>query len=323
MKICLKFGCVATFFALATIYSGDVLAQSNNKTTFLVLAEDADQDSLPRDGSINKTILTELEGQLSQNGFSVYSESAITYEAGAIQPKTRLSETQLINIAKNGVSIGGAPINIRFATIFNSYAMVQDKDYTASVYLRIAGRVVDPLSGKFIGAYDIEDPAGAINIHPDCARAKDCLIAETRALAKELSMAMGYQLTKMVESYLAQGGGGDGTAPRLVQGASAEDEALVETYFLTFSNVRPDDMTNMEKYLVQVFSGYRNHDIAKSTGLTHDYTYWSTIEGTKLRRNLERAAEELGWKVNVMLSGNNFRVDKLNDKPRPKPAKNQ
>ncbi len=76
--------------------------------TILIMAEDADGDSLPRKSRISTRILNELVTQLNTNGYDVYDETALTLRTHS-QGRSRRTDVELIDIAR---SIQRPPIDV-------------------------------------------------------------------------------------------------------------------------------------------------------------------------------------------------------------------
>lgn len=285
-----------SLFAIILLFASEANAQ--NRTTVLVLAETYDKDSLSRENSVNRRIRDAIEEQMNAQGFDTYDEMAVTYGTTDTSPR-RYSRAELIDIAKNNATYPGTNrrLSIRAAATYQTYVHIEDKGYTKAIRVRVTGRMVDVQSGRFLGTYELVNPGGEMRMKPSC-KSRDCVIETVGDYARPIGQAVGNELAELLEADK----GGNTTASGHMNSSGPE------TYSLRFENVTDGNMMDMEEYLVEVFSGYQAHTPVQSMGTTHVYDYVSTISTAKLKRNLHRAQEELGWNAKIYMDGNVFTI---------------
>ncbi len=289
---------------------------AQNRTTLLIMAEDGDADSLARNNRITRRVIDALMEQMNQTGFDVFDETAVTMDTTDTK-RIRRPDAELIDTAKNNARFPGQPnrpLTIRAVATVEIFASVEKKSYTNVARVRVTGRMLDVQSGRFLGNYEMTDPAGQIRLPPSCEN-KECLLESIGDNAKDLGQAVGHELARLLQfdrggPGVAAGSGGGRPVPAAHSGAK-QPVAGEEIYSLRFENLTDKEMAQLEVYLVDYFSGYRNHNADKNVGMTHTYTYWSTISGAKLQRNLVRSLDELGWEGTVTNAANSYTVRKL------------
>lgn len=306
MKIKVLLGVMALMFTAACAHPPPAAAQ--NRVTMLVMGEDADPDSIARDNRVFRRVIDSLHEQMNQNGFDVFDETAVTLGSAA-QGRVRRTDAELISIARNSAQIGGRPLTVRVITTFQIYAMMERQPQAGLVRVRVSGRMLDGPSGRFLGTYEVAEAGGKISLSPDCAQARECVLEKVGDHAREIGQAVGAELSRLLAHEKSMGAGSaSGGGSVAASGPSAG--GAVEIYSLKFENFSANDMMAFERYLVEVFSGYQNHNADKSVGVTHYYTYWTTLDSSHLKRNLIRAIAELNLQGNVSNNANNFTIQK-------------
>ena len=287
--------------ALVALAGVSQSVSAQNRTTVMVMAETSDSDSLERDNRVNRRILDAMMEQMNAAGFDTYDEMSVTSSTRDISER-RYNRAELMDIARNNVTYPGSnrPLSIRAVVTYETYINIQELGYTNKVRIRVTGRVLDVQTGRFLGTYELVDPGGALRLHPTRCQDRECIMEQVGDAARPIGQAVANEIAEL----LAFDKGGQSGADGFVSSSGPE------TYSLRFENVSSRDMLDMEEYLVEVFSGYRSHTPVASRGLTHEYDYVSTIELARLKRNLVRAMEELGWGDNVLQDGNLFTVRK-------------
>ena len=263
-------------------------AWAQNRTTLLVLSEAEDGDSLAPDNRVTRRVRDAVQEQMNAAGFDVYDEQVVTFGTVELNDR-RWSNAQLVDIARNNAMFPGSDrrIPIRAIATYQIYVNIRELSYTNVARIRVTGRLLDIQSGRFINSYELVDPAGEIRLHPTRCSDRDCVLERVGDHARDIGQVVGNQLAVMLAEYY----GGRTT-----------------TYSLRFENMNGSQMTDYEEYIVNVFSGYRDHTPVRSTGMVHEYDYVSTIDMAKLRRNLERVLDELGWVGRVFQNGNLFTI---------------
>ncbi len=167
------------------IYSGPSLAAE--QPNLIIMGEDADPDAVPRDSRIFGRVLDALSNELSDEGFDVYDETAVTLD-DFVQGRIFRTDDEIIDIAR---SINRPPIDV--AVIFTIFASRNSVGYTTKITSRIEGRLLNVRSGQRLGNFEVDFPATR-NAPPDCNR--DCLLRHVGNLSHTLAHDLGAVLSE-------------------------------------------------------------------------------------------------------------------------------
>ena len=266
------------------------------KPNLLIMGEDADQDSVPRNSRVFRRVLDALTNEIHNEGFDVFDETAISLDDYA-QGRVRRTDAEIIDIAK---SVKRPPIDI--AVIFTIYASARDFNYTTKIKTRVTGRILAVKSGQRLGNFEVESPrewTAAAN----CPR--ECLLETVGKYSKIIARDVGSVLAeKLVDIY-------DGD--RDDDGYSKAN--LANGFSLVFDGFSEDDMLDMEEYIV-VFKGYERHRAVYAGRMHHEYWYESSSTATRLNRNLRKMLKHIGISGRVQFSGNEYVVTRISKRKR-------
>ncbi len=267
------------------------------KPNILIMGDDADQDTVPRNSRVFRRVLDTLSNELHNEGFDVFDEVAISLDDFA-QGRSRRTDAEIIDIAK---SVKRPPIDI--AVIFQIYASAKEMSYTTKVKTRVRGRLLMVKSGQRLGNFEVDSPR-EWNAPADCPR--ECILEVvgkySKNLARDVGSVLAEQLAELYES------GDDAVTGKA---------NLQNGFSLVFEGFSSDDMFDIEEYLV-VFSGYKTHRPVYSGRRHHEYWYESSITATRLNRNLRKMMDHLGARGRVAFSGNEFVLTKIESRKRRK-----
>ena len=73
---------------------------STGEINILIMGEDADSDTVPRNNRVFKRVLSGLSNELHDEGFNVYDETAVTMDHST-QGRTRRVDQEIIDIARS------------------------------------------------------------------------------------------------------------------------------------------------------------------------------------------------------------------------------
>jgi hypothetical protein len=279
----------ALFAVLIASFSTTLFAGDN--PNLLVMGEDADKDTVPRNSRVFKRVLDALNEEMHNAGFNMFDETAVTLGDFA-QGRSRRTDAEIIDIAR---SVRRPPIDV--AIIFQIYASAKELDYTTKVKVRMSGRILNVKTGQRLGNFEVDTPQewGA---PAKCNR--ECILEVvgdySKTIASDLGAVLSEKLAWMVE--------GDGT------GEAAGESQMPMAYSLVFDGFTPEDMLSIEEYLV-IFSGYQSHRPVYSSARRSELWYESTIKSAKLNRNLQRMLAELDLRGMVRFSGNTYSIKKI------------
>lgn len=270
----------------APLYAADTI-------NLLVMGEDADEDTVPRDSRVFKRVISALQNQISDQGFNIYDETAVTMD-NFTQGRVRRADNELLDIAR---SITRPPIDV--VVVFSLYARANnEKSYKMEADAFITGRMLDAKSGKFLGEFEV-DKLRPWSLKPPCNR--ECIIDSVGDKSRELANDLGAVLAEKLDWMV--GGDSSGTE----RGAVNE---YVKDYYLVFDGFTGEDMMALEEYLV-IFSGYESHRPSEESHTKTTLLYRSKISGAKLSRNLKKMLNEVDMRATLDVDGDTYRLKRI------------
>jgi hypothetical protein len=245
-----------------------------DSVNLLIMIEDADKDSVPRNSRINKRVHDSVSQQLNHIA-DVYDETSMTlndFKRGRV----RRTDSELLDIAR---SITRPPIDI--IVVLNTYASINTSEYAKKARARVAGRLINAKSGQFLDSFEVQSPR-SWTIPYDCDR-QTCMLEEMADEAKVLGDELGLILAEKL-NWLLNGGATDNNYD---QAAKKIDEYLL------------------------VFSGYISHRPTQQRYTRTTLLYRSTINSAKLSRNMHKLLDELNMRATINFEGNSFRLKRI------------
>jgi hypothetical protein len=263
-----------------------------DSVNLLIMIEDADKDSVPRNSQINKRVHASISQQLNHI-VDVYDETSITLNQFK-QGRIRRSDAELLDIAR---SITRPPIDV--VVVLSTYATVQASEYAKKARARIEARLLNAKSGQFLDNFEVQSPR-SWTIPYACNR-QTCMLEEMGDEAKVLGDELGLVLAEKLKW--------------LLNGEQAEDDStttakMVNDYYLEFDGFSAQDVAKIEEYLL-VFSGYISHRPTQQRHTRTTLLYRSTIGTAKLNRNMMKLLEELNMRATINFEGNTYSVKRI------------
>lgn len=268
--------------------------EAADNPNLLVMGEDADKDTVPRNSRVFKRVITALQSQMSNESFNVYDETVITLDSFT-QGRVRRTDAELFDIAR---SIKRPPIDVVIG--FSIYASAQKKSYTTKVSARIEGRMINAKTGQFLDSFEV-DSGQFWNAPNDCNR--ECILEvvgdKTKILANDLGAVLAEKLAFMVD-----GGSSNNGMDR------PGTNGMLTDYYLVFDGFSAEDFMDIEEYLV-IFSGYDIHRPVEQRHTRTEVQYKSSIGTAKLSRNLKKMLGELDMRATVNFEGNTYTIKRI------------
>ncbi len=261
------------------------------KPNIMIMGDDADRDTVPRNSPVFRRVLDALSNQLNEEGFDVYDETAVTLDAFA-QGRTRRTDAEIIDIARLAKR---PPIDV--AVIFQIYASADQLTYTTKVKTRISGRLLAVKNGQRLGNFEVDSPREWV-APATCPR--ECILEVVGTKSRILANDLGAVLTEKLARLVARG---DNVA-------DFERGGIPRAYSMVFDGFNETDINDIEEYLV-VFSGYKRHRPTYSSPRRHEIWYESDISSGRLNRNLKKMLEHLDLRGTVTFSESTFSVKKI------------
>lgn len=174
--------------------SGQFDAGTRGSHAILIMSEDGDAGSISRDNRVSRRVLDELSSQISGYGFSVFDETALTFNRNR-QGRSRRSDAELIDIAR---SINQPPIDT--IALFTIYTNSRLRPHTRKLRVRISARLLDAQSGCRLGNFEVSDEG---NVHPNCSG--PCYAETVGDVAKILSREVADVLSQKLDVRFSRG----------------------------------------------------------------------------------------------------------------------
>ena len=272
----------------ANVSSPSIAAEKPN---IMIMGEDADRDTVPRNSRVFRRVLDALSNQLNEEGFDIFDETAVTLDDFA-QGRTRRTDAEIIDIARLAKR---PPIDV--AVIFQIYASANQLAYTTKVKTRISGRLLAVKSGQRLGNFEVNSPREWV-APVKCPR--ECILEVVGTNARILANDLGAVLTEKLAHLLDRGD----------PGPSVDRGGIPTAYSMVFDGFNETDISDIEEYLV-VFSGYKRMRPTYSSSRRHEIWYESDISSGRLNRNLRKMLDHLDIRGTVQFSGNTYTVKKI------------
>ena len=279
--------CLALLVLTACQTTGEFDAGSRSSHTVLVMSEDAEPGSISRTNNVTRRVINEISGQISEYGFSVFDEAALTFNSPK-QKTTRRRDSDLIDLARSITRP-----RIETIVLFTVYSESRIHPHTRKLRVRVSGRLLDAQSGRHLGHFEVSD---LDTIHPRCGGR--CYAETVGKIAQSLGRKVADVLAQKLDVRFA----GSTRKP--------DNDGLVRGLSLTFKNFGVVEMQDIEGYL-RIFSGYRSHRLVTSFHRQREIWYESSIKHAKLGRNLDRMFSELGMQARIAFEGNQYTIRQI------------
>lgn len=280
----------------------------------LIVTEDFNRDTIPRDNRIYDRVIAALQESLNVRGFQVYEETGIS--AGITAPhQARRRDEELFELA----SRVSPPMDV--VVIFQIYASI-NRGVTDIRYpkIRIASRVLNVNTHKVIA---IEERGAETELPPlplGCDT-RECLYDEVGQQARLIAADLGHILADKMAAEIAVASGQATAKPVGMPAAAAGQTATIvqpdapapqtarcaslpTAYELKFRDFSPEQFQKIEEYLAS-FSCYSHHRISSSGRTYQNVWYETSLDSARMNRNLRTALDHLGVPGSVIQSGNN------------------
>jgi len=303
---------LAVALALAAACIPATAEAAPRPVNLLVVTEDADMDTVPRDNRIYNRVQNELSEVLNLRGYQVYDETAVGMAVTAPH-RVRRQDAELIDVAR----AVNPPID--GIVVYQIYASVTRSQYSdiERPAIRIAGRVLNARTGQFIGSFEV----GGFEFAPltlGCAADRECLLEaigkEARRIAGDLGAALSDKLDGFIAAPAAAVTTAD-TAPASPAKATAPVAApgcdgMPTAYVIKLQGFEVAEMQKFENYAVY-FGCYIGHRVVSSGRTYTDYWYETSSDSARLTNNINTAIQSENLLANVSLRGNVIEVAKV------------
>ena len=305
---------------VATGVSSHAPARAGEQPNLLVVGEDADEDTVPRNSRVFNRVLAALSSEMAQQGFKVYDETAVAMGIN-LPNRIRRVDAELITVGAARPAAAdrrrrGVPI----------YASVQQNPYAdiLDLMLRISGPddpgADRPVPRQFRGGVRAEGPAAAAAALQPRLPLLEHIGEQAKRVAHDLGSVLAEKLS-MLSPARQPTGPSVVTAPAPIpqQTDGAPPPAAP----------RSSDCTGMTTGYALVFRGFefaggaadralprRLQRLRPSSPRPHpnrfvEYWYETCIDVARLDRNIQLMLEQMALTGRTALRGNRIEVDKI------------
>ncbi|MEO0822269.1 MAG: hypothetical protein AAF074_17800 [Pseudomonadota bacterium] len=297
------------FGALGLALIGTALAPAQSAAqdvpNLLVMVEDSDKDTLPRDSRVQRGIINGMNDRMTGRGYRVYDEQAVGidgYRETTVSDRVRRTDQELIAVAN---SVNSPVIDIIVA--YQVYASLDKQAYATFARMRVSGRMIDPQGGRALGSFDVTTPK-TYKLPVNCS--VECLKEQLSEEGRQMGIDLADVLADKLDQYFRPAGAVEtGSVPVSEGGVAVASggPGFERRYSLRFSECSQRTLTDFEPYLV-IFEGYVDHRADRCTATRCDMSYISTINPGKLQRNLVKMLDHSNHPGRVTVSGLEYRV---------------
>jgi hypothetical protein len=290
-----------------------VPAQAQSQSSIpnvLVMGEDCDQDTVPRNSRVFRQVLQEMQQQLDTGGYRYFDETTVGL-GEMVENRTRRCRAELVDVAR--LVTREHPIDV--VALFSIYASTQQREYASIARIRVEGELLDPHSGQGFGTFEM--PADEVMLPLECPR--ECLLEKLGERSRNLGRDLGHVLVQLLDQRWERG---PATAERTSPGdtpsapmASGDAAGFVRTYDLCFDGFTQDDVVEIEEVLV-AFQGYQSHRARETQATRTCFAYESGIAQAKLSRNLVRMLGYLDMEGTSTCQGTACTISKVPQRKR-------
>lgn len=299
-------------------FASPVGALAGEQPNLLIVGEDADLDTVPRNSRVFNRVLLAISSEMQLEGFKVFDETAVSLDI--TNPKrVRRDDAELITVARR---VQDVPVDA--ITVFQIYASAEKNAYADIVDLRVRvpGRLINVSTGQSLGNYEVSyGPRDLPPLPANCNR--DCILEHVGDQAKRIAADVGAVLATKLDNVSPASAKSDASinitvreeadtdvAPAVGSGPTADCTGLTSAYKITFRGFETSEVSQIEEYLV-AFKGYDHHRPVRVGRTEAEYWYESCSDVARLNRNLRLMAEHMGVDARIGMAGNRFEVDKI------------
>jgi hypothetical protein len=281
-------------------------------TSVLVLIEDSEADTLPASSSTSERVADAMIEQLGSADFATYDASVL---AQSVMRRNHLNNTSLAALVRNNAREPGTDRTLPIDVVATTSLLVKSHQSgnSQTVIVGATGRLVDVNTGLLLATFDLPNVAGHLRLSRTCT--ESCLHERLWDEADNIGLLVGNEIAALLNDQHAITKEVDADTEGSVFGRmlslSSTEYLAVKDYSLRIENISGAQYSELEEYLTDIFPGFHSLELAASTSSYYRVDYHSTISSSRLRRDLARAAEDLGWHASVMQDGNDLTFRRL------------
>jgi hypothetical protein len=295
--------------ALASLVTPAAYADQPN---ILIVSEDADQETVPRNNRIFNRVLTALGEEMNLRGFTVIDETAAGLNI-TTQGRVRRKDNELIDIAR---AIPRPPIDA--VVVFQIYASAK-RSMNSDVMrpeVRIPGRIINVRSSRLLGAFEVTGldlpvlPLG-------CSNDRECVLEQVgdqaRMLARDLGGALAEKLAALSRPRVTGPAAGEpvpGGRTARVYPPSDGCDGMPQAFTVILDGFNNQEVTKVEEYL-SAFKCFEHMRPVRATATQSEYWYETQTDAARLNHSLRVMLDHMGLPGQIQLAGNVLKVVKI------------
>ncbi len=272
------FGLVALFGQVATAQTTPGI------TNILVLADDADPDSVPASNDIHYRITAELRERMRQWGYEVLDTDAVLARIGWQQVPNRASRLDKLKFAQAACSNGDSTTCPRVVVFVKARAAVEGTAFGTVASIRLQGDMVDATNLSTLGNWQpVRDSFTAPS--PCSAFCRDEVIGDNAYnIAADLSDVLRIKLDEALNV----------TAPSANPVKTADADIRTE-YMITFRNFSTAEVLSMLDIMETQFPGRPSVGDHEGSRMAWKQNYSSLLNNSQLERQFYKLLLDMGF----------------------------
>lgn len=263
-------------FGAAAWMTGGASAQTTpGITNIMVLADDADLDSVPASNDIHYRITAELREEMRQWGYEVLDTDAVLARIKWQEIPNRTSRLDKLKFVQAACSNGDATTCPRVVVFVKARASIESSPFGTVAAIRLQGDMVDATNLSALGNWQpVRDEFTAPS--PCNASCRDDVIGDK---AYDIAADLGDVLRIKLDETLNVKGSSYKPAP------SADADIRTE-YLITFRNFSSGEVLSMLDIMETQFPGRPDVGDHEGSRKAWKQNYSSLLDNTKLQRLL-------------------------------------
>ena len=186
-------------FSSLMVLPNNAYAQTQNDH-IIVLGEDSDEGSIPRDNEVYQRVVSSLQNSLSEAGFIVVDEQLLSAKLGLVFA-TDVRRQDFIAPLQAANTTDDPTIQSRLAFVFSVVPLLQDMSMTRHLKVRIRGEIYDLATLRMMRSTEVESVKPKILPQDEAmcndACIKDAVGDQARMLASQLAMDLINKLNEL------------------------------------------------------------------------------------------------------------------------------
>lgn len=282
-------------------------ANPNERINILVMSDDADPDTVPRNHRVFNRVQLALSEYLNTRGFQIYDETGVAMDITRTG-RVRRTDAQLYEIARL------VPTPIDVIVVYQIYASVRVSPNVGIRVpnIRIPGRILNARTGQFIGTFEVGDfqlQPLPVNCQAECVL--ENVGGQARVLANDLGSALAQKLAGFARpGQSADAAGKDGPAGQVAAAPADGCSGLPTEFVFQLRDFSASEVTRIESEFVR-WGCYQQHRTTQMSATSADFFYRTSADSARISRNFRLMLELIGMNAQVTMSQNRITVTKV------------